>query len=209
MVVIAIVILLSILIIANLSLVAVNHFYPPCDNSDYFTNAQKVSSDAVKSLKSLKTVVKDSRVNSLSRVGNVRDSFTQQTEFSHGAADTKQKLPKLGKDQTHYLSTPTNDDMDLDDLEIVASNAVIKPSKLNKTTYDSISAMFPTSSQKTSTHKKSNNEIAGYVADFNDEMDGIHNRNHLKNKSSIHNPSQFVHRNTERDGYERSTDLSI
>jgi len=89
---------------------------------------------------------------------------------------------------------------DTDDLECIGDTCTVKPSKVNKTTYDALSAMFPTSSQKTGDVKKVMTEVAGHKAMFDATMEGVKAPVHMKAGGTIKNPSQYTY-DTERDGY--------
>jgi hypothetical protein len=185
MIVESIVIVLTILILANVALGFYNRLYPPCmDAKEYFSNAKKLPDGVSLSLGSIPSGVEMHYVGA-QRVYTGIPGVIGLTSYNDG-----------------LYKRPVSEELedDLDDLECIGDTCTAKPSKINSTTYDALSAMFPTSSQKTGDVKKVITEVAGHKAVFDATMEGVKAPVHIKSGGVIRNPSQYTY-DTERDGY--------
>lgn len=184
MIVEGVIILLTILIVSNIALGFYNQLYPPCmDAKEYFNNARKLPDGVSASLGSIPSGVEMNYV---------------------GAARMYTGIPGvIGLTSYNGLyKQPKSEELedDTDDVECIGNTCSIKPSKINKTTYEAVSAMFPTTSQKTGDVKKVVTEVAGHRAQFDLTMEGVKAPIHIKAKGTIRNPSQYTY-DTEREGY--------
>lgn len=213
MIVQAVVILLIILVVANIGIGMYNQFYPPCFNADeYFKGARKLPDGYIAELGSItsgndnkyigaRTVeTDDPDVIGLKSWNSIYGEKTDVVGMEH---------PIFEEEEDEYGSTVVREVTKRkqkrnisDTVDPMTGN--ITPGKSTDedmdTAYDAISAMYPTSSQRSGETTKKSTDVGGKLVSFEEELEGVKTRPRTYTENTTHNPTIFKNM-TERDGY--------
>ncbi len=178
MIVIAIIIVLIILVMANVALTAFNKFYPPCPTSrDVFEEAKRISSEKISSLSNSNIQPREKRTHN---ADTIEDDYNEENI-------THNQVLNARDNTTEGMNTVMNGN--LNDREY------------NETFKDALKGAveYKTSQEET---KKTTSEFDGSnLAIFETEMEGIQaNVGFVNAYGARAPPSKFV-RAIDRDGY--------